>query len=550
MKKFLIALVVIIINYPTFTQNYFKNWGNKVGLRSNLLFPENEFTNFGIFGNDDLSFKWFKFSHMFQAYYGYELFKTNELHINIGYGAYRGRAYDKSKNVINGEFEATIIPVDLRLRITPFDKPNWNPYFYIGLGMMHYEVTKSPDIPSPIKPKLKGWTGVYPFGVGAEFILSEKFVYDISFGGALSSSLDLDGYWGENNFLWDGYFNVSIGVSWRGETCNSDRDYDGLTKCEELEIGTDIKNPDSDSDKISDGDEVKVYNTNPLEKDSDFDSIDDYEEIFIYKTNPLLKDSDSDGLDDYDEISVYSTNPLKSDTDEDGLNDYDEIFGYKTNPLDTDTDKDGLNDGEEILNYKTDPLNEDTDSDKISDGDEVKNYRTNPLLIDSDGELLNDYQEIFVYKTDPNIKDTDGGGIDDGTEIANETNPLNPRDDKKKELIEVGVPIILEGITFEKNKYKIEPESEPVLWNAFQTLKNYPDMVVEISGHTDSDGSRKRNIELSIKRANAVKDWLVKRGIDPDRIQTKGYGPDRPVAPNDSRENKLKNRRIEFLRLQ
>ncbi len=75
-------------------------------------------------------------------------------------------------------------------------------------------------------------------------------------------------------------------------------------------------------------------------------------------------------------------------------------------------------------------------------------------------------------------------------------------------------------------------------------------MVVEISGHTDNVGSRKSNIELSIRRANAVKDWLVKRGIEPERIQTKGYGPDRPVAPNNSEENKRKNRRIEFLRLQ
>lgn len=416
---------------------------------------------------------------------------------------------------------------------------------------MYYEVTKTPDIPSPVKPKLKGWTGIYPLGVGAEFIISEKFVYDISFGGALSSSLDLDGYWGENNFLWDGYFNISIGVSWRGETCQSDRDNDGLTKCEEEELGTDIKNPDSDSDRISDGDEVKIYKTNPLNPDSDGDGISDYDEIFVYKTNPISIDTDLDGIDDRTEIFVYKTDPLKSDSDSDGLSDYEEIFVYKTDPNNPDSDGDGLSDGDEVLKYKTNPLVKDSDGDGLSDGDEVLQFKTDPTLVDSDGDTLSDYEEIMIYKTDPNNLDTDEGGIDDGTEIANDTNPLNPKDDiKKKEVIEIGVPIVLEGITFDKNKSTIKPESESALWNTYTTLKNYPEIVVEISGHTDNVGSRKNNVELSIRRANAVKDWLVKRGIEPERIQTKGYGPDRPVAPNDSEENKRKNRRIEFLRLQ
>lgn len=551
MKNIFLLLIFILFYEVALPQDNFKHWGHKIGIRSNLLFPQNEFTNFGIFGNDDLSFKWFKFSHLFQAFYGYEISKTNELHINVGHGFYAGRAYDKKKDVVNGSFESSITPIDIRLRIVPTNKPNWNPYFYLGIGLMYYEVTKSPDIPSPVNPKLKGWTGIYPFGVGAEFVLSEKFVYDISFGGALSSSLDLDGYWGENNFLWDGYFNISIGVSWRGETCQSDRDNDGLTKCEEQELGTDIKNPDSDGDKISDGDEVKIYKTNPLSVDSDNDGLNDYDEIFVYKTNPVSTDTDLDQIDDRTEIFVYITDPLKSDSDSDGLSDYEEIFVNKTNPNNKDTDDDGLSDGDEVLVHKTNPLEKDTDGDKLTDGDEVLLFKTDPTLGDSDGDTLSDFEEVNVYKSDPNKLDTDEGGIDDGTEIANDTNPLNPKDDiKKKEVIEVGVPIVLEGITFDKNKAIIKPESEPALWNAYTTLKNYLEMVVEISGHTDNVGSRKSNIELSIRRANAVKDWLVKRGIEPERIQTKGYGPDRPVAPNNSEENKRKNRRIEFLRLQ
>lgn len=550
MKIFCVTFLITLSNF-VLAQSNFKDWGNKIGIKSNLLFPQNEFTNFGIVGNDDLSFKWFKFSHLFQVFYAYEFSKTNELHINVGHGFYSGRAYDKKKDVINGSFESNITPIDLRLRIVPANKPYWNPYFYLGIGLMYYEVKKSPDIPSPVKPKLKGWTGIYPFGVGAEFVISDRFIYDLSIGGALSSSLDLDGYWGENNFLWDGYFNISIGVSWRGETCQSDRDNDALTKCEEIEIGTDFKNADTDNDKLSDGDEVKNFKTNPLKTDSDGDRLDDYEEIFVYKTNPLAVDTDFDQIDDRSEITDYKTDPLISDCDTDSLSDFDEIFIFKTDALNSDSDNDELKDGDEIKIHKTNPLVVDSDGDNITDGDEVRVYKTDPTLIDSDGDTLTDQQEIMIYRTDANKIDTDDGGIDDGTEIANETNPLNPKDDAhKKETIEIGVPIVLEGITFAKNKATIKPESEPALWNAYTTLKNYPDMIVEISGHTDIVGSRKSNIELSIRRANAVKDWLVKRGIEPERIQTKGYGPDRPVAPNDSEENKSKNRRIEFLRLQ
>lgn len=88
--------------------------------------------------------------------------------------------------------------------------------------------------------------------------------------------------------------------------------------------------------------------------------------------NPNLVDSDSDGLTDYDEVNTYKTNPNLIDSDFDGLTDYEEAMVYKTNPLKADTDDDGLNDYEEIKFYGTDPLNSDTDGDSYLDGDEVK----------------------------------------------------------------------------------------------------------------------------------------------------------------------------------
>jgi len=87
------------------------------------------------------------------------------------------------------------------------------------------------------------------------------------------------------------------------------------------------------------------------------------------------------------------------------------------------------------------------------------------------------------------------------------------------------------------------------LMKAYNTMKNNPKIEVEISGHTDSRGSNSSNQRLSESRASSVKEWLVAKGIDGNRITTIGFGEDKPIVPNDSPENMLKNRRIEFKRI-
>jgi len=82
-----------------------------------------------------------------------------------------------------------------------------------------------------------------------------------------------------------------------------------------------------------------------------------------------------------------------------------------------------------------------------------------------------------------------------------------------------------------------------------QTLVDYPDMTLEVRGYTDNLGKRAANVKLSQRRADAVKAYLTGKGIATARIQSKGFGPDNPVAPNTTREGRLKNRRIEFIRL-
>jgi OOP family OmpA-OmpF porin len=104
----------------------------------------------------------------------------------------------------------------------------------------------------------------------------------------------------------------------------------------------------------------------------------------------------------------------------------------------------------------------------------------------------------------------------------------------------------IEGIFFELNKATIRPQSRAVLDRAVEVLGEFPSIRMEISGHSDSTGTREHNLDLSARRAEAVKQHLVEHGIAPERLRTRGAGPDEPRADNAIEEGRQKNRRIEF----
>jgi Tol biopolymer transport system component/uncharacterized membrane protein len=165
-----------------------------------------------------------------------------------------------------------------------------------------------------------------------------------------------------------------------------DTDGDGLTNREEVEVGTDPFNPDSDDDELWDGPEVKQYGTDPLNPDTDGDSLTEGEEVLRRGTDPRNPDTDQDVLNDGDEV-LRNTDPLNPDTDADGLGDGDEVQ-RGTDPLSPDTDVDKLLDGIEVQ-IGTDPLNPDTDNDRMIDGDETPPC-PDPLNPDSDGDGIID----------------------------------------------------------------------------------------------------------------------------------------------------------------
>jgi OOP family OmpA-OmpF porin len=109
-------------------------------------------------------------------------------------------------------------------------------------------------------------------------------------------------------------------------------------------------------------------------------------------------------------------------------------------------------------------------------------------------------------------------------------------------------PVIeeLAGIGFERHSAKIDVYSAPILDRAYNLLEKNPKLSIEISGHTSSEGAPSRNLDLSLRRAEAVKLYLVNRGIDPMRILSVGHGSEQPIADNRTEEGRSKNRRIEF----
>jgi outer membrane protein OmpA-like peptidoglycan-associated protein len=112
--------------------------------------------------------------------------------------------------------------------------------------------------------------------------------------------------------------------------------------------------------------------------------------------------------------------------------------------------------------------------------------------------------------------------------------------------IKVGSNTVLNNIFFDLDKYDLKEKSIIELSKVIDFLKTNPEVRIRISGHTDNQGSPEYNIQLSLRRAESVYNYLVNNGIALARLEFKGYGQEKPAYPNDSEENRSRNRRIEF----
>jgi outer membrane protein OmpA-like peptidoglycan-associated protein len=105
--------------------------------------------------------------------------------------------------------------------------------------------------------------------------------------------------------------------------------------------------------------------------------------------------------------------------------------------------------------------------------------------------------------------------------------------------------LVLEGILFDSGRATLQAESNARLDRVVEYMTHMTSARIRISGHTDNVGNAQRNQALSQSRAEAVRDYLVSHGIDGSRVESVGYGDQRPVATNDTEEGRAQNRRIE-----
>ncbi len=124
--------------------------------------------------------------------------------------------------------------------------------------------------------------------------------------------------------------------------------------------------------------------------------------------------------------------------------------------------------------------------------------------------------------------------------------PELPPPPKKAKIVEERIEIS-EKVQFAYNDSTILPASNDLLNDVATVMKQHPEVKkIRIEGHASSEGNDEYNKDLSDRRAKSVMDFLVKVGVDPERMEAIGYGEERPIADNETEEGREKNRRVEF----
>jgi OOP family OmpA-OmpF porin len=129
-----------------------------------------------------------------------------------------------------------------------------------------------------------------------------------------------------------------------------------------------------------------------------------------------------------------------------------------------------------------------------------------------------------------------------GTDLSVPTEEIGRKESLEKE----GAPGVLPEIYFASDSAEITPESEKRLEKCWAAIQTHPYEKIVIKGHTDSTHTQKYNLELSLRRAQAVAEWLIEQGLDGNQLESKSYGESRPVADNSTVEGRALNRRVEI----
>jgi OOP family OmpA-OmpF porin len=234
------------------------------------------------------------------------------------------------------------------------------------------------------------------------------------------------------------------------------------------------------------------------------------------------KDSDNDGIVDSKDkcpdvkgTAKYEGCPVP-DSDKDGINDEEDkcpnvagLAKYKGCPI-PDSDKDGINDEE----------------DKCPNVAGLARYNGCPVP-DTDGDGVNDENDKCINEAGP---------------ASNNGCPLKVATEEEKKVVELSAKMIY----FEVGSAKLSSKSFKALNGVADILKKNTDQSLEVGGYTSSTGSLALNKSLSQKRADAVKAYLIKQGVNEANLSAVGYGPDQPIADNKTAAGRAKNRRVEL----
>jgi OmpA-OmpF porin, OOP family len=227
-------------------------------------------------------------------------------------------------------------------------------------------------------------------------------------------------------------------------------------------------------------------------------------------------------------------------------------------PPDTDSDHDGFPDSIDACPQQP----EDGQDPYPGDGCPITSDRDGDGIADINDKCPDDPEDLDHLQDEDGCPETDadGDGVPDVRDACPKTPGIEQGDPKRdgcsaspKKLeidTDKGELKLLEPVQFETGTAEIKSASYSLLDEVVAVLKDMPDIRMAVHGHTDNRGAAAYNRELSQRRAQAVVKYLTDKGIPVERLDATGFGPDRPVATNDTPEGRAQNRRVEFKVLQ